>query len=96
MKENTLFDLEETKRTRKVNYVQKESKNGELTVHVKADTAEVIKRYCNIHNLNCKQFVNEVLAEHMKELEQTQYDDLPKEKLIELLKRMDKKHGKHR
>lgn len=96
MKQNTLFDTVETPKKRNVKYVQKESKNGELTVHVKADTAEVIKRYCNIHNLNCKQFVNEVLAEHMKELEQTQYDDLPKEKLIELLKRMDKKHGKHR
>jgi uncharacterized protein (DUF1778 family) len=94
MKQNTLFDTVESPKKRNVKYVQKESKNGELTVHVNADTAEVIKRYCNIHNLNCKKFVNDVLTEHMKELAQTQYDDLPKEKLIELLKRMDKKHAK--
>ena len=96
MKQNSLFDTDETVRKRKVKYVQKESKNGELTVHINADTAEVIKRYCNIHSLNCKAFVNQVLTDHMKELDGTKYDDLPKEKLVELLKRMEKKNGKHR
>lgn len=95
MNKETLFDMDEIKQRRKVKYVDKTSKNGELTVHVKVDTAEDIKRYCNIHNLNCKQFVNDVLAEHMKKLDQTKYDDLPKEKLVELLKRMEKKNAKH-
>lgn len=96
MKKETLFEMEEIKQKRKVNFVDKTSKNGELTVHVNADTAEDIKRYCNIHNLNCKQFINQVLKEHMKELEWTKYDDMPKEKLVELLKRMEKKNAKHR
>lgn len=94
MKQNTLFDTADTPKMREMKYVQRESKNGELTVKVNADTAEVIRRYCNIHNLNCKKFVNDILTEHMKELDQTKYDDLPKEKLVELLKRMEKKHGK--
>lgn len=88
MIENTLFDMGETKR-RRANYVDKDSKTGELTVHVEPVTADRIKRYCRIHNMNCKRFVNELLDERMRDLEQTQYDDLTREELVALVKRME-------
>lgn len=87
-KMQNLFD-EDEKRTRRANYVKSKSKNGELTVHVAADTALKIKRYCKLHSLNCKKFINQILQERMQELETIQYDDLTREELIEILKRVD-------
>lgn len=90
MKERTLFNMDERKRNTR--YVRSKSKTGELTVHVNADTTALIKEYCQMHSVNCKQFVNDVLAEKMAELEQNKYDSLTKEELIELLKERDRNH----
>ena len=70
MKERTLFNIDEKKRN--VKYVRSNSKSGELTVHVNADTTALIKEYCQMHSMNCKQFVNDVLTEKMAELEAKQ------------------------
>ena len=91
MKERTLFDMEETRR-RNTKFVRSKSKTGELTVHVGADTTALIKSYCQMHSMNCKQFINDVLTEKMKELEQSKYDGLTKDELIALLKRRDAEH----
>ena len=92
---NTLFDLADTKeRTRTVNgYVKSHSKDGRLHVDIDADVSEIIDRYCKLRNINRKRLVNQILAEKMNELKQAMYDDLPKEKLIELL--MEKENAKH-
>ena len=89
MKERTLFNMDET-RKRNTKYVRSKSKTGELTVHVNADTTALIKEYCKMHSVNCKQFVNDVLTEKMQELEQNKYDGLTKEELINLLKERDR------
>lgn len=90
MKERTLFNMDERKRNTR--YVRSKSKTGELTVHVNADTTALIKEYCQMHSMNCKQFVNDVLTEKMAELEQNKYDGLTKDELIELLKERDRNH----
>lgn len=93
MTEHTsLFDSEELKRTRKVAYVHSKRKDGGLHVLLNADTATKVKKYCKLHNVNCSAFVNEILGERMKELSEKQYDDLTKEELIALVKRMEKEH----
>lgn len=91
MKERTLFNMDES-RKRNTKYVRSKSKTGELTVHVNADTTALIKEYCQMHKVNCKKFVNDVLTEKMAELEQTKYDGLTKEELIEMLKERDRNH----
>jgi hypothetical protein len=93
MTENTsLFDADDLKRKRKTNYVKSVSKDGELTVHVKAETAAKIKKYCRLHNMNCKQFINDTLAERIGELSKTQYDSLSREELLAIVKRLEKDH----
>jgi hypothetical protein len=90
MIENTaLFDSEGIKRTRKVAYVKSKSKDGSLTVTINAGVAAKVKKYCRLHGRNCTQFLNEILAERMAELEQTQYDDLSRDDLLRLVKRME-------
>ena len=61
-------------------------------MHVNADTTALIKEYCQMHSVNCKQFINDVVAEKMQELEQNKYDGLTKEELINLLKERDRNH----
>ncbi len=97
MKENnTLFDIETPEQKRLYKFKQSNSKSGEYSTRLRPETAEKVKEYCRIHNLNCKYFINDVLDEKMAELEQTKYDGLTKEELIDLLKRMEsERHDQH-
>lgn len=80
-----LFNEEETKRTRRKNYVRSNSSDGRLHVSIEAETANKVKRYCEIRNLNCSEFVSGFLSEKMDELLHTKYDSMPREELIALL-----------
>lgn len=92
MTENTsLFNADELKRTRKVGYVRSKSIDGVLRVRLEPDTSEKVKKYCRAHSINCSTFVNEVVAKHMHEIGDS-LDDLTKEELIALVKRLENEH----
>lgn len=93
MTENTsLFDSEEVKRTRKTAYINGKRKDGGLHVLLTPEIAVRVRKYCKLHNVNCSVFVNDMVFDRMKELAETQYDDLTKEELIALVKRLEKEH----
>lgn len=93
MTENTsLFDSEEVKRTRKVAYKKSKCKDGLLHIRLTPENADSVKKYCRLHNVNCSAFVNSLILDRMKELAETQYDDLTKEELIALVKRLESEH----
>lgn len=85
-----LFEFPEQKTKKKVKYVKSKSTNGELTVHIEAETAKRVKRYCKAKNINCKEFINELLQEKMQELNATKYDGMTREELLDLVKRMER------
>lgn len=92
MKERTLFDVNEPRKQKVFNYRNSKSKNGSLSLKLSPETAQAVKEYCHLNNLNCTKFVEQIMAEKMQELEQNKYDGLTKEELIEMLKERDRNH----
>jgi hypothetical protein len=69
-------------------------KDGLLHIRLTPENAESVKKYCRLHNVNCSVFVNDMVFDRMKELAETQYDDLTKEELIALVKRLENEHDR--
>lgn len=86
---NNLFNEEEPKQRRHKNYVRSNSSDGRLHVTIEADAAAKVKKYCELHNLNCSEFVSNFLSDKMEELLHTKYDSMPREELIALLIKAD-------
>lgn len=80
------------KRTRNVNgFVKANSKDGSLSTKFEHDIGSQIRNYCWMHNLNCTKFVNQQMRIRMDELEASQFDDMSREDLINLIKQMKEK-----
>lgn len=88
-KQESLFG-EEQKRTRNVKrFVKSASRDGSLSVIIDPDVARKVRKYCKLKNLNCKKLVSEIVAEKIEELEAAKYDDMSREDLLELIRRME-------
>ena len=88
-KQGSLFE-EEQKRTRNVKkFVKSTSRDGSLSVIIDPDVACKVRRYCKLKNLNCKKLVSEIVAEKIDELEATKYDDMSRDDLLELIRRLE-------
>lgn len=91
-----LFEYpEQNPRKKRMNYVKSKSKDGELTVHIAADVARMLKRFCKVKNTNCKQVVNDLLREKLKEMDAAKYDGMSREELLALVKRMERDDDKY-
>lgn len=89
-KQENLFSLDEQKRKRKVEtFVKSKSKDGSLSVTIVPDVAKRVRNYCKMKNLNCTKLICDIVAEKMSELEAAKYDDMSREDLLELVKRME-------
>ena len=89
-KQENLFALDEQKRKRKVEtFVKSKSKDGSLSVTIVPDVAKRVRNYCKMKNLNCTKLICDIVAEKMSELEAAKYDDMSREDLLELVKRME-------
>ena len=89
-KQENLFSLDEQKRKRKVDtFVKSKSKDGSLSVTIVPDVAKRVRNYCKMKNLNCTKLICDIVAEKMSELEAAKYDDMSREDLLELVKRME-------
>ena len=90
-KQESLFE-DKQKRTRNVDgFVKANSKDGSLSVRFAPDIAHRIRNYCWIRGLNCKKFANQQMRVRMDELEASQFDDMSREDLINLIKQMKEK-----
>lgn len=88
-KQESLFN-DEQKRSRKVEkFVKSASKDGTLSVTIDAEIATRIRKYCRMKNLNCKKLVQQIISEKIDELEASRFDDMSREDLLELVKRME-------
>lgn len=89
-KQENLFSLDEQKRKRKVEtFVKSKSKDGSLSVTIVPDVAKRVRNYCKMKNLNCTKLICDIVTEKMSELEAAKYDDMSREDLLELVKRME-------
>lgn len=89
-KQENLFSLDEQKRKRKVEtFVKSKSKDGSLSVTIVPDVAKRVRNYCKLKNLNCTKLICDIVAEKMSELEVAKYDDMSREDLLELIRRME-------
>lgn len=89
-KQENLFALDEQKRKRKVDtFVKSKSKDGSLSVTIVPDVARRVRNYCKLKNLNCTKLICDIVAEKIAELEAAKYDDMSRDDLLELVKRME-------
>ena len=61
------------------------SKNGSLTAHISAETAERVRVYCSRQNIATGKFIETCIKKELDILEREAYNSMPKEMLIELL-----------
>lgn len=61
------------------------SKNGGLTAHISAATAERMRSYCQKQNIAVGKFSEDCINAQLDILEREAYSSMPKEMLIELL-----------
>lgn len=89
-KQENLFSLDEQKRKRKADTFKKsKSKDGSLSVTIVPDVAKRVRNYCKMKNLNCTKLICDIVAEKISELEAAKYDDMSRDDLLELVKRME-------
>ena len=88
-KQESLFK-EEEKRTRNVEkFVRTKSRDGSLSVTIEPDIAQRIRKYCRAKNLNCKKLIEKIIREEIDELDAHRFDDMSRDDLLDLIKRME-------
>lgn len=73
------------------NYRKTLSKDGRLTAHISALTAERMRTYCSRQNIAIGKFTEDCVNAQLDILEREAYSSMPKEMLVELL--LTKKNG---
>ena len=61
------------------------SKDGGLTAHISARTAERMRNYCSRQNVAVGRFAEDCINARLDVLEREAYNSMPKEMLVELL-----------
>ena len=67
------------------NYRDTSSKDGSLTAHISAETAERVRVYCARQNVSTGKFIEDCIKAQLDILEREALNSMPKEMLIELL-----------
>lgn len=66
-------------------YIDSSSKDGTITVHLGASTAQRLRAYCKRENKNCTQFVEECVNNELDRREEDLYRKLSREDLISVI-----------
>lgn len=70
---------------RRETYRDTVSKDGGLTAHISAKTAERMRIYCQQQNIAVGKFSEDCIKAQLDVLEREAYNNMPREMLIELL-----------